>query len=124
MKQFVEDNEIETVEGFIEALPNLHRKRFVMVYDSEAANKEYVSPENPRVIAWGDHANTVFAWLTNPDAPSAQKDSIEFLVQKELKWDAGVVDFSGDEVVITRPESCQTCHGTLNKPCGDSTHSG
>ena len=57
-----------------------------------------------------------FAWNTDPDAPSEFLDTVEFLRQNGDDWTAGVIDFAGDSPSITAPASCQTCHGSLNKP--------
>ena len=112
IRQFLAEHELETVEDFIEALPELHKKRFVFVYDSSALGAEFVSREHPRVISWGADARFVFAWQTNPDASDKFRNSVEFLVPGETQWTAGLINFSGDAPEIVQPENCQTCHGS------------
>ena len=116
IRQFLAEHELETVEGFIDALPELHKERFVFVYDSSALGAEFVSSEHPRVISWGADARFVFAWQTNPDASDMFRNSVEFLVPGETQWTAGLIDFSGDAPEIVHPENCQTCHGSESKP--------
>lgn len=116
IRQFLAEHEVETVEQFIEALPELHKERFVFVYDSAALGAEFVSTEHPRVISWGADAEFVFAWQTNPDASDMFRNSVEFLLPGETRWTAGLIDFSGDSPEIQRPTACQSCHGELDKP--------
>ena len=114
---FIERNNVTTVEEFIEALPDLYKERFVMNYQSEAAAKDHVSYEHPRITAFGGDGRYTFAWNTDPDAPAPFQESVEFLRQNESDWTAGVIDFSGEGTpTITEPAACQNCHGTLNKP--------
>ena len=105
---------IDTVEGFVAALPRLHRTNFVLVYESEALFPEAISHDAPRVVSWGAGADIVFSWAV--DAESAIGDSVEFLEASGDRWVAGVVDFGGDEPRITEPASCASCHGVLGKP--------
>ena len=116
IQRFLDTNSVTTVEGFIAALPALHKERFVMVYESGAPAEAHVSGEHPRIIAWGSDGRFTFAWNTDPDAPPAFRETVEFLRQDDQKWTAGVIDFAGTSPAITEPESCQTCHGSLNKP--------
>ncbi len=116
IRQFLAEHEVETVEQFIEALPELHKERFVFVYDSAGLGAEFVSTEHPRVISWGADAEFVFAWQTNPDASDKFRSSVEFLLPGETRWTAGLIDFSGDSLEIRQPEACQSCHGELGKP--------
>ena len=116
LRQFITDEAPTTVEAFIEALPALHKERFVFVYDSDALGAEFVSRDHPRVISYGADARHVFSWQTNPDATDMLYKSVEFLIPADTAWISGVVDFSGEEPEITHPDSCQTCHGPKNKP--------
>ena len=113
---FIERNGVTTVEEFIEALPDLYKERFVLNYQSEAAARDHVSYEHPRITAFGGDGRFTFAWNTDPDAQAPFRESVEFLRQNESDWSAGVIDFSGDTPSIVEPASCQSCHGSLNKP--------
>ena len=118
LKKFLKDNEVATVEDFISALPPLYKERFSMVFDSEGLGADSISGSYPRVISHGADADLLFAWLTDPNAEEQFKKSVEFLLQTQNsnKWTAGVIDFSGDSPVIKHPDSCSSCHGSLNKP--------
>ena len=116
IQRFVNDHSITSPEEFIAALPDLYKERFVMVYESEAAAKDHVSGDYPRIISWGADGRMTFAWNTDPTAPSEFKDGVEFLRKNEDDWTAGVVDFSGTTPTITEPASCKSCHGSLSKP--------
>ena len=117
LRRFLDRHAVTSVEGFINALPALHRERFVIVYRSEGLAAEAVTEEHPRIIAWGADGRFVFTWLTNPDAPDPFGESIEFLHQTDDKtWIAGVVRFSNPTPEIAQPEICQSCHGSSNKP--------
>ena len=109
---FIEANDIESGADLIESLPPLHKRHVAFVFDSEAIQPELVSREHPRVVSWGADARFILSWASNPDAP----DLVEFLEQGTTQWDAGVIDFSGDEAELSNPEVCSTCHGHLNKP--------
>ena len=113
---FLEQSAVTSVEGFIEALPDLHKQRFVFVYESGGLGAEHISSAHPRVVSWGANGEYVFAWVTNPEAPEPFKDSVEFLIPGETAWTAGVIDFSGDEPEIAQPAICSSCHGAHNKP--------
>ena len=113
---FIERNDVTTVEEFIEALPDIYKERFVMMYQSEAAAKDHVSSDHPRIIAFGGDGRFTFAWNTDPDAPDQFRESVEFLRQNDDDWSVGIVDFSGETPSIVEPESCQSCHGSLGKP--------
>ncbi len=116
VRQFIQQHEATTPEQFIEALPELHKQRFVFVYDSEGLGSEFVSGTHPRVVSWGADARFAFAWTTDPEASEMFRQSIEFLIPDGNEWAAGVIDFSGTTPVIDRPEICKSCHGALNKP--------
>ena len=109
---FIEANDIGSAADLIESLPRLHKRHVAFVFDSEAIQPELVSREHPRVVSWGADARFILSWASNPDAP----DLVEFLEQGTTQWDAGVIDFSGDEAELSNPEVCSTCHGHLNKP--------
>ena len=116
IRRFLSEHEVETVEEFIDALPQLHKERFVFVYDSGGLGAEFVSSEHPRIISWGADAQFVFAWQTNPNASDTFRNSVEFLVPGQTRWTAGLIDFSGDAPEIQQPQSCQACHGSQSKP--------
>ena len=111
---FVSEHGIASVDDFVAALPDGHLRYFVLVFRSEALFSDFVSPEKPRVISWGSEGRFVLSWSTDLDSPG--RDAVEFLEQGSDRWVAGVIDFSGDEVRITEPRACATCHGPLRKP--------
>ena len=116
LRQFLQARAIATPEQFIEALPELHKQRFVSVYESDGLGSEFVSGTHPRVISWGADGRFVFAWTTNPDTSEQFRDSVEFLIPSGTEWTAGVIDFTGPGPEIVQPAICQSCHGSLNKP--------
>ncbi len=116
IQRFLDRHHVSSPEAFIAALPPLYRERFVMVYASEAAAAEHVSADHPRIAAWGADGQFIFAWNTDPDAPTEFRESVEFLRQDDFAWTAGLIDFSGETPEISAPASCRTCHGSLNKP--------
>ena len=116
LQQFIQSHEIATAEQFIEALPELHKQRFVFVYGSDGLGSEFVSGTHPRVISWGADARFVFAWTTNPDASGDFRELVEFLIPSGTAWSAGAIDFSGSAPRVEQPATCQSCHGPLNKP--------
>ncbi|MYH33675.1 MAG: hypothetical protein F4133_07680 [Gammaproteobacteria bacterium] len=109
---FIEANDIETVDDLIESLPPLHKRHVSLVFDSQALNKEFVSRAHPRVVSWGADARFILSWASNPDAPH----NVEFLQHGAESWDAGIIDFSGEEPELSSPEVCSTCHGQMERP--------
>ncbi|MDE0129547.1 MAG: leucine-rich repeat domain-containing protein [Gammaproteobacteria bacterium] len=109
---FARANNIQSAAELIESLPPLHKRHATMVFDSRALNKELVSKTHPRVISFGADARFILSWATHPDAP----DNVEFLQPLADRWDAGVIDFSGEEPELSRPEVCSTCHGHMKRP--------
>ena len=118
LRQFLTEKAPGTVEQFVAALPQLHKERFVFVYNSDGLGAEHVSMEHPRVVTPGADGRFIFAWMTAPDAPSQLRHSVEFLVPEPeaRSWNAGIIDFSDGTPRIAHPESCQGCHGTFGKP--------
>ncbi len=116
IERFLNRHGITSPDTFIEALPDIYKRRFAMVYHSEAAARNHVSADHPRFVSWGDGGDFIFAWNTDPDAPSQFREGVEFLRQNDTDWTAGTIDFSGADTVISEPASCQSCHGSLNKP--------
>ena len=114
--RFLTKHSVTSPEEFIGALPALYKERFTIIYKSRAPAQDHVSGEHPRIISFGGDGRLTFAWNTDPDAPSEFLDTVEFLRQNGDDWTAGVIDFAGDSPSITAPASCQTCHGSLNKP--------
>lgn len=106
-------------EEFIAALPLEHRQRFVLYFDSTSPAADHVSDEWPRVITIGWDASLVYAWNSDPDAPSEFYDTVEFLRQDRAGWTAGIIDFSDGSPSISEPASCQSCHSYTNKPMWD-----
>ena len=123
---FVTEQEISTVEAFIQALPPLHKRHFVAVHDSASPAADFISTSHPRIISWGADASFVVTWTTNPGDPDS--DNVEFLqpVPAEGRWIAGVIDFSGDSPQLRHPAACAQCHGDLRKPLwgADDVHDG
>ena len=123
---FVMEQEISTVEAFIQALPPLHKRHFVAVHDSASPAADFISTSHPRIISWGADAGFVVTWTTNPEDPDS--DNVEFLqpVPAEGRWIAGVIDFSGESPQLRHPEACAQCHGDLRKPLwgADDVHDG
>ena len=109
---FIEANNIESGAELIESLPPLHKRHVSLVFVSQALNKEFVSKTHPRVVSWGADARFILSWATNPAAP----DNVEFLQHGSDQWEAGVIDFSGDEPEVSNPEVCSTCHGHMKRP--------
>ena len=116
LSRFLDQHDVTTVEAFIEALPDLHKERVVLVYESGGLGAEHVSPTHPRVVSWGANGEYVFAWQTNPDAADEFKHAVEFLIPGATAWTAGIIDFAGEEPAISTPAVCQSCHGSMNKP--------
>ena len=104
---FVKANNIESAADLIESLPPLHKRHVSLVFASRALNIELVSRTHPRVVSWGADARFILSWASHPDAP----DQVEFLQHGAEQWDAGVIDFSGNEPELSRPEVCSTCRG-------------
>ena len=123
---FVTEQEISTVEAFIQALPPLHKRHFVAVHGSASPAADFISTSHPRIISWGADASFVVTWTTNPEDPDS--DNVEFLqpVPAEGRWIAGVIDFSGDSPQLRHPAACAQCHGDLRKPLwgADDVHDG
>ena len=123
---FVTEQQILTVEAFIQALPPLHKRHFVAVHDSASPATDFISTSHPRIISWGADASFVVTWTTNPGDP--ESDNVEFLqpVPAEGRWIAGVIDFSGDSPQLRHPAACAQCHGDLRKPLwgADDVHDG
>ena len=109
---FIEANNIESAADLIQSLPPLHKRHVAFVFDSEAIQPELVSREHPRVVSWGADARFILSWASNPDS----SDNVEFLQHGAEQWEAGVIDFSGDEPALSNPAVCSTCHGDLNRP--------
>ena len=116
IQRFLDRHGVTSPEEFIAALPAVYRQRFAMVYASEAPAQPHVSGDFPRIVSWGGDGRFTFAWNTDASAPAELGNVVEFLRQGEDRWSAGVIDFSGGTPSITEPASCQTCHGSLNKP--------
>ncbi len=116
IKRFLNQHNITNPEEFIASLPPRFLQRFVLVFQSESPAALHVSGDHPRVISWGADGEFIFAWTTDPDAPSSFHESIEFLRQDEVAWSVGVIDFSGATPEITEPAFCKGCHGSLGKP--------
>ena len=113
---YIRTEGVSTVEAFIEALPPLHKRHFISVFESQSPAKEYISGTYPRVVSWGADARFVVTWTTDPANPTGNQ--VEFLqpVPDEGRWIAGVIDFAAAPPTISQPESCKSCHGELNRP--------
>ena len=104
---------IDSVEAFVASLSPVHRRNFVLVFESEALFREAISHDEPRVISWGEKADMILAWTTNDTAPT---QTVEFLEALDDRWVAGIIDFSGSRPEIREPATCASCHGALGKP--------
>ena len=116
LRRLIEANGATTVERFVAALPTMHKRNFVLVYESLGLGKEFVSGDHPRVISWGADGRFMFSWQTNPAASEEFRESVEFLHSTGTEWLAGVIDFSASSPEIRQPAVCGTCHGAVRKP--------
>ena len=119
--EFLTAHSITTVEGFVAALPPLHKRNFLAVFDSESPSAAHISAAHPRIVSWGADARFIVTWTTNPADPAA--DQVEFLrpVPAEGEWAAGALDFTGERPQLVRSPSsgrtaCSQCHSALNRP--------
>ena len=119
--EFLAAHSITTVEGFVAALPPLHKRNFLAVFDSESPSAAHISAAHPRIVSWGADARFIVTWTTNPADPAA--DQVEFLrpVPTEGEWSAGALDFTGERPQLVRSPSsgrtaCSQCHSALNRP--------
>ena len=119
--EFLAVHSITTVEGFVAALPPLHKRNFLAVFDSESPSAAFISAAHPRIVSWGADARFIVTWTTNPADPAA--DQVEFLrpVPAEGEWSAGALDFTGERPQLVRSPSsgrtaCSQCHSALNRP--------
>ena len=118
--EFLWTNDITTVESFIQALPPLHKRHFITVFESASPGRRFIAADHPRVVSWGADAAFIVTWTTHPDAPG--NDSVEFLeAQPGGGWGAGVIDFSGDSPRLRFPGSCASCHGEPARPLWGAT---
>ena len=111
---FVQEQNIDTVEKLIESLPQAYKKYVTLVFESEALHRDFVSGDYPRVVSWGADGRFILSWSTHPNTPSYQ--SVEFLQHDMDRWILGVIDFSEDRPSVKNPVECSTCHGDINKP--------
>ena len=116
IQRFLDRHAVSSPEKFIAALPPSYLQRFVLMYRSESPAAPHVSGDYPRVISFGGDGALTFAWTTDPSAPGPFGQSVEFLRQNDTDWTAGVIDYSGAIPQISEPASCQSCHGSFNKP--------
>ena len=116
IQRFLDRHAVSSPEEFIAALPTSYLQRFVLMYRSESPAAPHVSGDYPRVISFGGDGALTFAWTTDPSAPGPFGQSVEFLRQNDTDWTAGVIDYSGASPQISAPASCQSCHGSFNKP--------
>ena len=107
---FISDNDIDSVAKFVDALPPLHKKHFITLYESASPAKDIVDVDSPRVVSWGSDSRFILAWTQ--DGP----EQVEFLEQGLDTWTAGLISFSGGTAVVSHPDSCATCHGPLDRP--------
>ena len=116
VSDFLAANDIGTVEAFIGALPPLHKSHFIALHGSRSPAAAHVSSTYPRIVSWGADSRFIVTWTTDPASPSHQQ--VEFLQPKpsEGKWIAGVIDFSGEKPVVSKPAVCSTCHSSINRP--------
>ncbi len=119
--EFLAAHSITTVEGFVAALPPLHKRNFLAVFESESPSAAFISAAHPRIVSWGADARFIVTWTTNPADPAA--DQVEFLrpVPAEGEWSAGALDFTGERPQLVRSPSsgrtaCSQCHSALNRP--------
>ena len=119
--EFLRANDITTVESFIQALPPVHKRHFIAVFESGSPTADFISVGHPRIVSWGADAAFMVTWTTHPDAPG--NDSVEFLEARpgEGRWRAGVIDFSGDSPRLRFPGSCASCHGEPVRPLWGAT---
>ena len=116
IQRFLDRHEVSSPEDFIAALPPPYLQRFVLMYRSESPAAAHVSGDYPRVISFGGDGAMTFTWTTDPSAPAPFRQSVEFLRQNDTDWTAGVIDYSGASPQIIELASCQSCHGSFNKP--------
>ncbi|MDE2976750.1 MAG: PKD domain-containing protein [Acidobacteriota bacterium] len=116
VSDFIEANDVGTVEAFIQALPPLHKTHFIALHSSMSPAADHVSSTYPRIVSWGADSRFIVTWTTDPESPS--REQVEFLqpAPTEGKWIAGVIDFSEDPPTVSKPATCAACHSSINRP--------
>ncbi len=107
----IAQQDIDSVEDFVAALPGLHKRHFIVLHQSDSPARSLVNAQSPRVVSWGADARFILAWIM--DSGSTQ---VEFIRQARDRWVAGVIEFSGDEPALSHPADCARCHGALDRP--------
>ena len=120
LKDLVKQEDIRTVDRFIEALPTEYLDNYTLVYDSLSLQEG--SKRNPRAILFGTDAKLVMTF--NGDSSHAQYQAVEVMQFREdidafelmsVKFDGSRAEFSEPN-----PEVCKSCHGDPGQPIWSS----
>ena len=66
VKAFLNDHDISTVDALVKALPPLHKRHFLSVFDSAGRSAAFTSLTHPRIISWGADSRFILSWSTSP----------------------------------------------------------
>ncbi|MDE2978669.1 MAG: hypothetical protein OXU63_14275, partial [Acidobacteriota bacterium] len=110
VKAAIAEHDIGSVAAFVAALPGLHKRHFITLYESASPAAGIVDKDSPRVVSWGADARFILAWTQ--DGP----EQVEFIARGDDAWTAGIIDFGEDPPKFSHPATCATCHGSLNRP--------
>ncbi len=116
LKQLIEGKQISSIEDLLPHLPESLRSNFTLMAESESA--QGATPDNPRVILFGNDARTVLAF--NGDPSQAGHNKLEVI---EFKDDTREFEFrsitfpdskshnKNVEFSEKNPKACLGCHG-------------
>lgn len=119
VKRLIEDNDADTLDKFVKALPEEFRRQYVLMTSTQSAHQ--ATKLRPRVIMMGNGCRLILAFsgaLTDPNYEALE--AIEFDEQKavfvfrEIRFDRR--HRNPPHISEANPSRCLDCHGASPRP--------
>lgn len=117
LEKLIKNNDIKTMEVFLEKLPNVFHKNYTLIHSSLSLHGS--SYEKPRAILFNEDASTIISF--NGDDSQAAGKMIELMTFDKNKrtYSFHEIEFSSEVKIHQNPAKCLTCHGQTPRPIWD-----
>ena len=111
---FIHTNNITTLKGFLDVMPDHMNKNFSLIEETQTPGKS--SLEFPRILMFGSDARFMINVPTDPTDADYERLDMSYR-HDDGTWEFSQLDFTTSPATLNKnPAVCRDCHGTPARP--------